>query len=377
MWRNLFFATLTVVMLSCGVGCSTLGLTLWPAQFPLLTKTKEFAAKSPLPSGMPHELSKQVLQDYFVEPGDRILIEPVALDSEFRLVGDQEIQLDGSIDLGEYGRIRVAGMTVEAIERAIEDHLAQFIEEREAVNVQLIETNAAEFYVLGEVGSPGAYAMDGNETVLDAIVMAGGLTNRASPCDMILVRPTNPADCRVVQRICYRQITQLGDVTSNYQLQPGDRVVVGSRTLCEELAFWKQTSACECCDRSRCVECSPASTGYANRFSGWLTSFPLPRRSPSDDDSSIAEGEEEQLDALEAREPTSPQADSQGSRPEPNGSVRPQPRPNNSDEPTVDDSDVFLPPIEPGQSQGRRGSSTPYRLEAGVSSRLGAGYSPF
>ncbi len=248
---------LIVLSLSCAVmlsfnGCSSLGISVWPAQFPLLTKTKEFAAAAPLPSGLPNELSKFALPDYFVEPGDRILIEPVDLESDIGSLGDQKIQVDGTIDLGEFGRIRVAGLTVEAIERAVEDQIA-LSGKQETINVQLIETNAAEVYVIGEVGSPAAYPIDGHEHVLDAILRAGGLTSKASPCDIILVRPTAPEGCRVVLPVCYRQITQLGDVTTNYQLQPGDRIVVvlgplkrkchsGSRpsraTVAAEVAAW-------------------------------------------------------------------------------------------------------------------------------------------
>ncbi|MCA9131736.1 MAG: polysaccharide export protein [Planctomycetales bacterium] len=289
MWRLASLISLTML---CSTGCSSLGFSLWPSQFPLLSQTKEFASKSPLPSGLPHELAKQVLPDYFVEPGDRLLIEPVELDSDFRTIGDQKVQVDGSIDLGEFGRLRVAGLTVEAIEAAIERQLAEESGQRETINVQLVETNAAEVYVLGEVGSPGAYALDGNETVLDAIVMAGGLTSKASPCDMILVRPTAPAACRVVLRVCYRQITQLGDVTTNYQVQPGDRIVVGSRTLREELAFWRQTRDCECCNRSRCVECNPARLGFPSRFVGWLSPFPK----SGGENSQAMEGSAESLD---------------------------------------------------------------------------------
>lgn len=316
-------------------GCSSMGLSLWPAQFPLLRQTKEFAASSPLPSGLAHELAKEVLPEYYIEPGDRILIEPVALDSEFRAIGDQKVQVDGSIDLGEYGRIRVAGMTVETIEGAIEDRVAEFTRERETINVQLIETNAAEVYVLGEVGSPGAYSIDGNETVLDAIVMAGGLTSKASPCDMILVRPTGPCANRVVQRVCYRQITQLGDVISNYQLQPGDRVVVGSRTFFEELAFWRQTSACECCSLSRGIECKPSMINYANRFHSWQSAFPFPRKA----------GDVQQAPA-EIR-PMPENINDGSSHIPPQTSSRIPGRGQFPTDGSVDDSDIFLPPVTP------------------------------
>jgi len=323
-------------VLTGSTGCSSLGFSLWPSQFPLLNQTKEFAARSPLPSGLAHELAKNVLPEYYIEPGDRLLIEPIALDSNFRVIGDQEVKVDGSIDLGEYGRMRVAGMTVEAIESAIEERIAQLSAASEAINVQLVETNAAKVYVLGEVGSPGGYVIDGNETVLDAIVMAGGVTSKASPCDMILVRPTRHCDNRVVLRVCYRQITQLGDVTTNYQLQPGDRIVVGSRTLGEELAFWRQTNPCECCNRSRGVECKPSMVNYSNRFSNWLTQFPLPRKFPDeplteDISDSGSPGERGTL-----REPVQDRS-----------SRRSLPRSNVDDDRAADDSDIFLPPHAP------------------------------
>lgn len=276
MTPSLRYLLASSLLLISSSGCSSLGLSLWPAQFPLLPQAKEFAQRSPLPSGLPHELGKRVLPDYYIEPGDRILIEPFSLDSEFRVIGDQEVQVDGSIDLGEFGRLRVAGMTVEAIEAAIENQIVQAGGERESINVQLVETNASIAYVLGEVGSPGAYALDGNETVLDAILLAGGLTSRASPCDILLARPTDPCDCRVVLPVCYRQITQLGDVTTNYQLQPGDRVVVGARTFCEEIAFWRQSRPCERCAQSRCLECNPNQVNYKNRFFQWASPFALP-----------------------------------------------------------------------------------------------------
>jgi polysaccharide biosynthesis/export protein len=346
--RRVFVAhgLMTLLLLVTTTGCSSLGFSLWPAQFPLLRQTKEFAARSPVPSGMAHELAKRPIDAYYIEPGDRLLIEPIRFDSEFRMSGDQLVQVDGSIDLGQYGRLRVAGMTVEDVELSVEERMVQMGAEREQINVQLMEANAAQVYVLGEVGSPGSFALAGNETVLDAIVMAGGLTSRASPCDIILVRPTLPGQCRVVQRVCYRQITQLGDVSTNYHVQPGDRVVVGSRTLREELAFWKQTTACECCSQSRCVECNPARVNYNNRFIQLLNPFPLPRRSPAtEEDAAEVIGSESTSPVVPRMQPgTMPRND------------RPDPMPRspagiNRDVSPSDDTDIYLPPVTPGPSQ--------------------------
>ncbi len=263
--RYLASAALVLLCLG-GSGCSSLGLSTWPTQFRLLTQTKEFAAASPIPSGLPNELSKTEIPTYHLEPGDRVLIESVDLDSDIGSLGDQKIQIDGSIDLGKFGRLRVSGMSVEEVEVAVENRVATY-GPPEGFNVQLIESNSAEVYVLGEVGSPAAYTINGHEHVLDAILRAGGLTSKASPCDIVLVRPTSPSRCRAVLPVCYRQITQLGDVSTNYQLQPGDRIVVGSRGFWEEVAFWKQDSGCDRCCQSCCVETEPANVQYGMRFS--------------------------------------------------------------------------------------------------------------
>ena len=328
-------------------GCSTLGLTLWPPSFPLLNQTKELAAASPRPTGLNHELAKMTLPEYYIEPGDRILIEASEMDSEFRAIGDQKVQVDGSVDIGSYGRLRVAGMTVESIEVAIEERIREIDGKPEAINVQLIESNAATVYVLGEVGSPGAYPIDGNETVLDAILVAGGLTSNASPCDIVLVRPTGPNECRVVLPVCYRQLTQIGDATTNYQVQPGDRIVVGARTLCEELAFWKQRSSCEGCACSHCVQCAPASVNYSNRVMQLASFFPLPRKfkkTDADADSSLkpANNSKPAPNAIPegaakagSQEPSSDKAPAASSKPP---------------APPVEEAKVFLPPIESGKA---------------------------
>lgn len=285
-------------------GCSsTTGLTLWPNQFPLLPQAKQYSNVAQLPSNLPIEKCKTVLPNYFVEPGDDLLIEPVEFSSDLRLPPDQRVLVDGTIDLGEYGRIIVAGMTLEQIEEAVIVRIESITKKRHAINVRLLEANAAQVYVLGEVGSPAAYPLVGRETVLDAILAAGGLTSRASPCDIVLVRPTNPCDCRVVLPVCYRQITQMGDTTTNYQLQPGDRIYVGGRSFCQELQFWKINETCERCCNSRCVERDPRRASYLNPFC-YLPGPPtLPWLKSKDAEAVDDKSDAEAGDKPEAKEP--------------------------------------------------------------------------
>ena len=177
---------------------------------------------------------------------------------------------DGTIDLGRFGRRVVAGKTVEQIEEEVQQTVDAAGVEKSTVNVRLITPRSAVYYVLGEVNSPGAFPLVGRETVLDGILAGGGLTSRASRCDIILSRPTTPDGCRVVLPICYRHIAQLGDTTTNYQLMPGDRIYVASRTCCEQLAFWNQNDDCDHC--RACQSACP--DGYSREGAGPIYSTP-------------------------------------------------------------------------------------------------------
>ncbi|WP_235935325.1 polysaccharide biosynthesis/export family protein [Candidatus Laterigemmans baculatus] len=250
-------------------GCSTSGGTfsLVPTGHYLTEQTEAVLDASPRVAALPRELDKTVLPAMFLQPGDMLLVEPVDFASEVRLPADQEVLPDGTIDLAGYGRVIVAGLTIEQAEQLVETTLHDAGEEGEQVNIRMVEPQLV-YYVLGEVSSPGAYPLTGNETVLDGILAAGGLTSRASPCDILLARPTPPPSCRVTLPICYRQITQLGDTSTNYQLQPGDRIFVGSRTLCEDLAFWRTRETCERCDCRAQYPCSnPCVAQPGNPFS--------------------------------------------------------------------------------------------------------------
>src|SRR5262249_4927085 len=151
-------------------------------------------------------------------PGDVLLVQPVDLDSPVRLPSDQTVLPDGKIDLGRYGRLPVGGKTVEQIEEDVQAAVKAKTPEAGLINVRLVGRASKVYYVLGQVNAPGSFPLQGRETVLDGIVAAGGLNIRASRANIILSRPTAPEGCRVVLPVCYRQIVQLGDTTTNYQL---------------------------------------------------------------------------------------------------------------------------------------------------------------
>lgn len=292
MFRNSsVFCLLATSLLVAAVGCSSTGFSFSPPRHLLTDQAEAVVSRAPRHVDLPRELNETVLVAHYLQPGDVLIVEPVELDSPVRFPADQKVLADGTIDLGGYGRVIVAGLTLEAAESAIE----KTIDDRDAkpaqVNVRLLDS-VHRFYVLGEVASPGSYPFVGNEKVLDAIMAAGGLTSQADQCRIILARPTPPPSCRVALPICYREITQLGDTTTNYQLQPGDRIYVASRRLCDDLKFWKAGETCDrCCGcQSQCPD--PLVATFRNPIASVLPAAPpLPTWLQRDDEQGPSSGQ--------------------------------------------------------------------------------------
>lgn len=241
-------AVLPILMSSgCAITADT-GLTTFPVQ-PKLTETANALRQAQThPLAIPRELGKAPLASYPVEPGDIVQIEPSKPDSFLEFPNNQPVLPDGTIDLAKYGRLVVMGMTVEEIEAAIARTMREHDAKDPAVEVRLVQWSSKVYYVEGQVRAPGVYTLDGRETVLDAIYAAGGLNNLASHEDIILARPTDPCSCRVVLPVCYDNIVQLGDTTTNYQILPGDRIFVGTRKACKGGFFHKKKEPCLPCD---------------------------------------------------------------------------------------------------------------------------------
>lgn len=260
--RTRFLVLIQLALLPALSGCSILGFSAYPVAHVMTDDTKDVLAATPSNVNVARELSKEVQANHFLQPGDELLLETVgdgrgSLDSEIRLPADQQVMTDGSIDLGQFGRVVVAGMTLEQAETSIQRIIHQHVGQSKQVNLRLIQP-IHRYYVIGEVNSPGAYPMTGHETVLDAIMEAGGLTARASACDLLLARPTAPRSCRVTLPVCYRAITQLGDTTTNYHLKPGDRIFVSRQSLCEEVsAYVRGGKTCRRCCKSQAACCDP------------------------------------------------------------------------------------------------------------------------
>jgi polysaccharide export outer membrane protein len=178
----------------------------------------------------PRELQMVSLPPYVIEPPDEleVAVRPAVPDLNLTTV---TVQADGVIDLGFAGDVYVAGLTLAQAELKISQHLmmtagAKPPSEPYQVSVRLVNGSTSKsYYVLGTVTTQGRFPCTGNETVLDAL-MTAGLRSNSLPEKSYLVRPHPAGGPDQVLKIDWFGIKDRGDTLTNYQVLPGDRIVV-------------------------------------------------------------------------------------------------------------------------------------------------------
>ncbi len=197
---------------------------------------------------IPREKNMTSMPDYVVSPPDLLLVEVLTTAVGRPITGERLVRPDGTITLGWYGDVYVAGLTVPEIKEKIIIHLRNFLSDEalglvadvegenakpisprdsDTVFVDVSAYNSQVYYVTGDVNAPGRIPITGNDTVLDALMYAGGLAPTASIPNVRLVRPAPPGSAKPqLLPVNIAAILQEGDTTTNYQLMPGDRLHV-------------------------------------------------------------------------------------------------------------------------------------------------------
>ncbi len=178
----------------------------------------------------PRELEMVSLPPYVIEPPDEleISVRPAALELPLTTA---TVQADGIVDLSFAGDVYLAGLTLAQAEMKIAEHLepmAQRKKLREPVEVSVRLVNGSQskfYYVIGSITTQGRFPILGNETVLDAM-LAAGLRSNSNPEKAYLVRPHPPNGRDQILKIDWDGIKNRGDTMTNYQIFPGDRLVI-------------------------------------------------------------------------------------------------------------------------------------------------------
>jgi polysaccharide biosynthesis/export protein len=182
-------------------------------------------------ANQPGELRKVSQSAYIIEPPDELEISAQPPVPELGQ-GTFIVQADGNVDLGFAGDAYLSGLTLaEAEERiAIQLNDAARVQTPKPakpyrVSVKLATSQSKYYYVLGTVATQGKFKANANDTVMDAILQAG-LKSNSLPEKAYLVRPHPLGGADQVYKIDWFGIRDRGDTLTNYQVFPGDRVVV-------------------------------------------------------------------------------------------------------------------------------------------------------
>ena len=182
-------------------------------------------ANAPNPAGLP-AVPEDALK-YFSAP-----LSPSPID------GNHLVQMDGTIDLGIYGSVPVAGMNIDQAREQVRAFIARVSNrnpEAIQVRVSVAAYNSKQFYVITDGAGYGEQVyplpITGSETVLDAIGRIGGLPQVSSKRDMWVARRSPAGSPDQILPVCWEEITQQGITRTNYQVLPGDRIYVRAQKI--------------------------------------------------------------------------------------------------------------------------------------------------
>jgi polysaccharide export outer membrane protein len=148
-----------------------------------------------------------------------------------RISGPHLVRPDGTIALGTYGSVRVSGLTLAEVRKAVEAQLSEFLLDPE-VSVDVQNYNSKLYYVILDGGGIGQTVyrlpVTGNDTILDAISQVNGLAAVSSKDRIWVSRPAPAGAGHQILPVDWRAVSECGDTATNYQLMPGDRVFVAS-----------------------------------------------------------------------------------------------------------------------------------------------------
>ena len=215
--------------------CAIVAFVLWA----ITSDSAHLQSLSGQKAAPPDPPSGQPAASYIVGPQDVLTITSY---DQTELTGKFTVESDGSFTYPYIGRVSVGGMTLRGVEASLKKELATqgFFKDAQ-ITVAIEQYRSQKIYIVGEVRTPGAYAMSGNMQLVEALALAGSTLPTASgeavvvhaSNDSLLVETARPADLNDprnndpdrVARVDLRELEN-GDLKQNVALRSGDTVFV-------------------------------------------------------------------------------------------------------------------------------------------------------
>jgi len=157
--------------------------------------------------------------DYVIKIGDQL---KVSLYGGFQFDKKLIVDLSGSIAVEGVGEFEIAGLNFKDAANKIKEGISSKFVGTEAI-ISLTQIRSKQVFILGNVRTPGTYALNAFGTALNGLISAGGVKSNSSLRTIQIIR-----DNDVIKKLDLYDLLIKGDVSSSdFVLNDGDSLLVG------------------------------------------------------------------------------------------------------------------------------------------------------
>jgi polysaccharide export outer membrane protein len=139
------------------------------------------------------------------------------------------IQPDGYISLRDISDLRAAGKTVPELTDLLKKRYSRILHDP-VLTVTLTVFEKPYFIANGELKSPGKYDLRTNTTVLEAVGIAGGFSEKSRHSEVLLFRRVSD-QWMPVKVLNVKEMIKSGNLSEDPRLHPGDMIYVPKNTV--------------------------------------------------------------------------------------------------------------------------------------------------
>lgn len=150
------------------------------------------------------------------------------------------VQPDGYVMLKDAGLVRAQGLDLQQFAEAVQKAYRGYLHDPQAA-VALKDFEKPSFIVGGEVAKPGKYELRSDTTVIEAVEIAGGLTERAKHSQVVLFRKTD-GDLVEARLLNVKKMLKQSSLREDAHLRPGDMVYVPQNSISKIAHFLSRPS---------------------------------------------------------------------------------------------------------------------------------------
>ncbi|MHB1605959.1 MAG: polysaccharide biosynthesis/export family protein [Leptospirales bacterium] len=132
---------------------------------------------------------------------------------------------DGTISFPLIGTMKADGYTSEALARRISNRLNTVFRKKPSVTVTVKGMGNNFFYITGAVNKPGPIPFTHRIKLLQAIILAGGVTIAAKEDSVVLIRHD-----QIIRTVSIEKLDQGQDLSHDISIEPQDIIIVPVKT---------------------------------------------------------------------------------------------------------------------------------------------------